>query len=50
MLQLADRPKMLGITEVIGTTMVSVQKGTGNQVFPFVWFKMGPGGPIDSIR
>jgi hypothetical protein len=41
MLQLADRPKMLGNTEVIGTTMVSVQKSTGNQVFPFDWFEMG---------
>jgi len=50
MLQLADRLKILGNTEVIGTTMASVQKSTGNQVFPFDWFEMGLGGPIDFIR
>jgi hypothetical protein len=41
MLQLADRPKMLGNTEVIGATMVFVRKSTGNQVVPIDWFEMG---------
>ena len=50
MLQLADRPKMLVNTEVIGATMVFVRKSTGNQVVPIDWFEMGPGGLIDSIR
>ena len=51
MLQLADRPKMLGNTEVIGATMVSVQKkALATRSFQLIGLRWDLVGLIDSIR